>query len=132
MSEGKLNGYVCQGFNPLASFPHKDKLVEGLSKLKFLVTIDPLVTETSKFWQNHGELNDVDPARIQTEVFRLPSSCFAEEDGSLVNSGAGCSGTGARRSRPARRRTTPRSWRSCSRGCARSTRRRAARSPSPS
>jgi formate dehydrogenase major subunit len=87
MSEGKLNGYVCQGFNPLASIPHKDKLVEGLSKLKFLVTIDPLVTETSNFWQPHGELNKVDPARIQTEVFRLPSSCFAEEDGSLVNSG---------------------------------------------
>jgi formate dehydrogenase major subunit len=87
MSEGKVNGYVCQGFNPLASIPHKDKLVEGLSKLKFLVTIDPLVTETSNFWQPHGELNKVDPARIQTEVFRLPSSCFAEEDGSLVNSG---------------------------------------------
>src|SRR5512133_1965184 len=87
MSEGKLNGYVCQGFNPLASIPHKDKLVEGLSKLKFLVTIDPLVTETSNFWQPHGELNPVDPTKIQTEVFRLPSSCFAEEDGSLVNSG---------------------------------------------
>jgi formate dehydrogenase major subunit len=87
MSEGKLNGYVCQGFNPLASIPHKDKLIEGLSKLKFLVTIDPLVTETSNFWQPHGEFNKVDPRAIQTEVFRLPSSCFAEEDGSLVNSG---------------------------------------------
>jgi formate dehydrogenase major subunit len=87
MSEGKVNGYVCQGFNPLASIPHKAKLVEGLSKLKFLVTIDPLVTETSNFWQNHGDLNPVEPAKIMTEVFRLPSSCFAEEDGSLVNSG---------------------------------------------
>jgi formate dehydrogenase major subunit len=87
MSQGKLTGYVCQGFNPLASVPHKDKLVEGLSKLRFLVTIDPLVTETSNFWQNHGELNPVDPAKILTEVFRLPSSCFAEEDGSLTNSG---------------------------------------------
>jgi len=87
MSQGKVNGYLCQGFNPLASIPHKDKVVTGLSKLKFLVTIDPLVTETSNFWQNHGALNDVDPATIQTEVFRLPSTCFAEEDGSLVNSG---------------------------------------------
>ncbi|MDU8421223.1 hypothetical protein RYA60_23555, partial [Pseudomonas syringae] len=26
-------------------------------------------------------------ADIQTEVFRLPSSCFAEENGSIVNSG---------------------------------------------
>ncbi len=59
----------------------------SLSKLKFLVTIDPLNTETSTFWQNHGESNDVDPAKIQTEVFRLPSTCFAEENGSIVNSG---------------------------------------------
>jgi formate dehydrogenase major subunit len=87
MSQGKLNGYVCQGFNPLAAVPHKEKLIEGLSKLKFLVTIDPLVTETSNFWENHGDLNPVDPSKIMTEVFRLPSSCFAEEDGSLTNSG---------------------------------------------
>jgi formate dehydrogenase major subunit len=50
------------------------------------VIIDPLETETSDFWQNHGEFNDVDPLNISTEVFRLPSTCFAEEDGSLVNS----------------------------------------------
>ncbi len=87
MYQGKFNGYVCQGFNPLAAVPNKEKLLEGLSKLKFLVTIDPLVTETSNFWQNHGELNKVDPAKIQTAVFRLPSSCFAEEDGSLTGSG---------------------------------------------
>jgi formate dehydrogenase major subunit len=86
MAQGKVNGYVCQGFNPLASFPNKAMLLDGLSKLKFLVTIDPLVTETSEFWQNHGEFNPVDPSKIQTEVFRLPSTCFAEEDGSLVNS----------------------------------------------
>lgn len=51
------------------------------------MTIDPLNTETSTFWQNHGESNDVDPSKIQTEVFRLPSTCFAEENGSIVNSG---------------------------------------------
>jgi formate dehydrogenase major subunit len=87
MYQGKFNGYVCQGFNPLAAVPNKEKLLEGLSKLKFLVTIDPLATETANFWQNHGELNKVDPAKIQTAVFRLPSSCFAEEDGSLTGSG---------------------------------------------
>jgi len=87
ISQGKVNGYVIQGFNPLASMPNKARLVESLSKLKYLVIIDPLVTETSNFWQSRGEFNQVDPAQIQTEVFRLPSSCFAEEDGSLVNSG---------------------------------------------
>jgi formate dehydrogenase major subunit len=87
MYQGKMNGYLCQGFNPLASMPDKAKLIDGLSKLKYLVIIDPLVTETSTFWKNYGDLNPVDSKKIQTEVFRLPSSCFAEEDGALVNSG---------------------------------------------
>ena len=87
MSQGKLNGYICQGFNPVGSFPNKAKVITGLSKLKFLVTIDPLKTETSEFWKNYGEFNDVKTAEIQTTVFRLPSTCFAEEDGSLTNSG---------------------------------------------
>jgi formate dehydrogenase major subunit len=87
MHQGRLNGYVCQGFNAVAAFPNKQKLVDALSKLKFLVVIDPLATETSEFWRNFGVHNDVDSSKIQTEVFRLPSTCFAEEDGSLVNSG---------------------------------------------
>ena len=86
MNNGKVNGYFCQGFNPLASAPCKVKVSGSLAKLKYLVIIDPLATETSEFWQNHGEYNDVDPTKIQTEVFRLPSTCFAEEDGSLVSS----------------------------------------------
>jgi formate dehydrogenase major subunit len=48
--------------------------------------MDPLATETSEFWKNYGEHNDVDPSTIQTEVFRLPTTCFAEEDGSVVSS----------------------------------------------
>jgi len=87
MHQGKMNGYICQGFNPLAAAPYKAKLIDAFSKLKFLVIMDPLVTETSEFWRNYGEHNDVDTASIQTEVFRLPTTCFAEEEGALVNSG---------------------------------------------
>ena len=87
MNQGKLNGYICQGFNPVGSFPNKKKIVSGLSKLKYLVIIDPLNTETAEFWKNFGESNDVKSEEIQTTVFRLPSTCFAEEDGSLTNSG---------------------------------------------
>jgi len=86
MHQGKMNGYLAQGFNPLAAAPNKAKLTAGFSKLKFLVIMDPLATETSEFWRNYGEHNDVDPSKIQTEVFRLPTTCFAEENGTLVNS----------------------------------------------
>lgn len=86
MHQGKVNGFLVQGFNPLAAVPNKQKLSAALSKLKYLVVMDPLETETSEFWKNYGPLNDVKPEEIQTEVFRFPSSCFAEETGSFTNS----------------------------------------------
>ncbi|XHN81553.1 Formate dehydrogenase, nitrate-inducible, major subunit [Lonepinella sp. MS14435] len=86
MDQGKINGYICQGYNPLASYPDKNKISSALRKLKFLIICDPLATDTSEFWNFHGEFNDVNPADIQTEVIRLPTICFAEEDGSIANS----------------------------------------------
>lgn len=86
MSHGEINGYFCQGFNALAAFPHKAKITASLSRLKYLVVIDPLSTETAEFWRNQGEYHDVNPEEIGTEVFRLPTTSFAEEDGSIVNS----------------------------------------------
>ncbi len=86
MHQGKMNGYFCQGFNPLLSFPNKGKLKAALAKLKFLVVMDPLETETARFWEDHGEFNPSKPEEIQTEVFELPTTCFAEDEGSLVNS----------------------------------------------
>src|SRR5215468_7595398 len=87
MHQGRMNGYFCQGFNPLLSFPNRKKCTAALSKLKFLVSIDPLQTETARFWQNHGEHNAVNSSKIRTEVIQLPSTCFAEDEGALVNSG---------------------------------------------
>ena len=84
--EGKITGYVIQGFNPLMTFPNRAKVTEAFSKMKFLVVMDPLQTETARFWQNHGEYNDVKSADIQTEVFELPTTCFAEDEGSLSTS----------------------------------------------
>ncbi len=87
MSRGEVNLYFCQGFNPLLSFPNRAKLTQALSKLKLLVTIDPLQTETGHFWEDHGIYNEVEPSKIMTEVLELPSTCFAEDEGATVNSG---------------------------------------------
>lgn len=86
MYQGKMHGLLVQGFNATASFPDAKRVVEAFSKLKFMVVMDPLDTETANFWQNHDEFHDVDPSKIQTTVFRLPTPCFAEEEGSIVNS----------------------------------------------
>ncbi len=87
MHQGKMNGFICQGFNPLASIPNKKKVTAALSKLKYMVTLDPMITETDSFWENHDKFNEVDTASIKTEVFRLPTTCFAEDVGSFTNSG---------------------------------------------
>ena len=73
MNQGKMTAYFCQGFNPLQAFPNKAKIASALSKLKLLVVMDPLDTETARFWENHGEYNNADPAKIQTEVIQLPT-----------------------------------------------------------
>jgi formate dehydrogenase major subunit len=84
MHKGEYTGFVSQGFNPLTSVPNKKKVGEALSRLKYFVVIDPLATETSEFWKNYGEFNDVDPSKIATEVFRLPATSFAEDTGSFT------------------------------------------------
>ncbi len=87
MYQGKIHGFLCQGFNPLASVANKKKVGDALAKLKYMVVMDPLATDTSEFWKPHGEFNDVKPEEIQTEVFRLPTTLFAETTGSFTNSG---------------------------------------------
>ena len=87
MYQGQLNGFVCQGFNPLAALPNKKKLSAAMAKLKYLVIIDPLRTETGEFWKNFGDQNNVKPEEIKTEVIRLPANCFAEDAGTFTNSG---------------------------------------------
>ena len=87
MYEGKINGFFCQGFNPLASVANKKKVSDAMAKLKYMVVMDPLATDTSEYWKPHGEFNEVDPAKIPTEVFRLPTTLFAETAGTFTNSG---------------------------------------------
>ena len=86
MAAGQMNGLFCQGLNILMAAPNKAKVATGLAKLKWLVIIDPLETETARFWENHGEFNNVDPKAIQTEVIQLPATAYAEEEGSATNS----------------------------------------------
>ncbi|PYE59056.1 formate dehydrogenase (quinone-dependent) catalytic subunit [Shewanella chilikensis] len=87
MYRGQINGCIVQGVNAINSMPNRNKNLKALSKLKYLIVLDNLASETATFWQNEPDYNEVDTASIQTEVFRLPTTCFAEEEGSIVNSG---------------------------------------------
>jgi len=73
MYQGKMKGLLVQGFNAQGSFPDASRVTEAFSKLKFMVVMDPLKTETASFWENHGDAHATDPSKIGTEVFRLPT-----------------------------------------------------------
>ena len=81
--QGRLEGFITLGFNPLLAGPDVSRLIQAMSKLKWKVVIDPFMLDTAEFWKAPG----VDPANIDTEVLYLPTTHWIERDGSFTNSG---------------------------------------------
>jgi formate dehydrogenase major subunit len=69
--------------NPANIGPNSNAVIKALSNLKWLVVMDPFQTGTSEFWKAPG----VDTAKVQTEVFMVPTTDWLEKDGSFTNSG---------------------------------------------
>ncbi len=91
MYAGGIEGLISFGMNPVAGGPHSTKMIEALGKLKWLIVAENFETETASFWKAQDAAGqDYPNARraeeIETEVFLLPASCFAEKDGTFVNS----------------------------------------------
>jgi formate dehydrogenase major subunit len=91
MYAGKVEGLISFGMNPVANGPNSLKMIKALGKLKWLCVVENFETETAAFWnarklaeKDYPRADDV--TRIATEVFLLPAACFAEKDGSFVNS----------------------------------------------
>jgi formate dehydrogenase major subunit len=80
---GNLDGLFAGGMSGVNIGPDSGRMSESLSKLKWLVVMDPLATATSEFWRQPG----IDPKNVQTEVFFFPCTHWIEKDGSFVNSG---------------------------------------------
>jgi len=79
-------GFITAGMNPVGIGPNTGKVIAALAKLKWLVVIENYEIETATFWKAPKEYGGPAPAEIQTEVFQLPASGFAEKDGSFTNS----------------------------------------------
>jgi formate dehydrogenase major subunit len=77
---------ISFGMNPVGLGPNSKKMVAALSKLKWLVVVENVETETSIFWKAPAEYEGADPAQIKTEVYLLPAASFAEKDGTFTNS----------------------------------------------
>jgi formate dehydrogenase-N alpha subunit len=80
-------GLMTFGFNPVAVGPNSSKMINALSKLKWMVVGENYQIETATFWRAPKEYGGPDSSKIQTEVFQLPCGGFAETDGSFTNSG---------------------------------------------
>src|SRR5262245_31265859 len=79
-------GFISFGMNPVGLGPNSKKMVAALSKLKWMVVVENVETETAIFWKSPAEYDPATPDKIQTEVYMLPASGFAEKDGTFTNS----------------------------------------------
>ena len=79
-------GLITFGMNPAGLGPNSKKMVAALSKLKWLVVVENVETETAMFWKAPKEYGGADPSQIKTEVLLLPAASFAEKDGTFTNS----------------------------------------------
>jgi formate dehydrogenase major subunit len=87
MHQGRLDGFISYGMNPVSNGPHSRKVISALSQLKWLVVAECFEQETASFWKPEIlELVNKKPADVQTEVFLLPAANFAEKDGTFTNS----------------------------------------------
>jgi formate dehydrogenase major subunit len=89
MYNGKMDGFLSFGMNPVNNGPHSRKVITALAKLKYLVVAENFETETASFWKpDITALNEdkMTTADVKTEVFLLPAANFAEKDGNFVNS----------------------------------------------
>jgi formate dehydrogenase major subunit len=79
-------GFITFGMNPVGLGPNSKKMVAALSKLKWMVVVENVETETAGFWKAPKEYDGAEPGKIPTEVFLLPAASFAEKDGTFTNS----------------------------------------------
>ena len=81
--QGRLEGFVTLGFNPLLAGPAVPRLLQSMSRLKWMAVIDPFLLDSAEFWRAPG----MDPAEVDTEVMYMPTTHWIERDGSFTNSG---------------------------------------------
>ncbi len=83
MYNGHIKGGFIWGTNPAQSVPNSNKVRKAMENLDWACFAEVHHTESTDFWRRPG----VDPAKVKTECFLLPSANRAEKDGSITNSG---------------------------------------------
>jgi formate dehydrogenase major subunit len=81
--KGRMEGVILSGMTAASIGPDANQVQQALANLKWLVVMDAVPTTSSEFWQAPG----VDPSKVKTEVFLVPSTHWIEKEGSFTNSG---------------------------------------------
>ncbi|RKQ88584.1 formate dehydrogenase-N subunit alpha [Brockia lithotrophica] len=90
MRQGIVEGLIQMGQNIATSGQHASFIrTDALPKLKWMVIVDPFLTESATFWKDAPEVKEgkLKPEEIQTEIFVFPAAAFAEKSGSITNTG---------------------------------------------
>ena len=87
MAEGKLDGLFIMGQNPAVGAPNGRFQRKSMAKLKWLVVRDMVETESASWWYAGPEVErgEIDPKKLQTEIFLFPAAGHGEKDGCFTN-----------------------------------------------
>jgi formate dehydrogenase major subunit len=87
MIEGRCQGFLCVGQNPVVGSANARIMRKALRSLKWLVVRDMNEVESASFWYDSPEVEsgEVRPEDIGTEVFFLPAAAHTEKDGSFTS-----------------------------------------------
>ncbi|NDD31477.1 MAG: hypothetical protein EB084_24765, partial [Proteobacteria bacterium] len=77
LARGDLEVVMLLGQNPVHGSGNPRAVEQALGRLRLLVSIDPFINETARFWER--------VPGCATEVLALPSAMFAEKPGSRTN-----------------------------------------------
>src|SRR2546430_2758891 len=80
MADGRLEGLFVMGQNPAVGAPNAKFERRALAKLKWLVVLDMVETETAAFWKD-----EFDPSEVETGGFLFPAASHVEEEGTFTN-----------------------------------------------
>jgi formate dehydrogenase major subunit len=82
MYQGKMRGGFIFGLNPMNTTANTHKARAAMDKLDWVVVSELHHSETTDNWHRPG----VDPKKVKTEYFLLPSAHRIEKEGTVTNS----------------------------------------------
>jgi formate dehydrogenase major subunit len=81
--KGQMKGGFIVGLNPAQSVPNSNKVRKALDNFDWLIMMELHHSETTDNWHRPG----VDPKKVKTECFLIPSAHRLEREGTISNSG---------------------------------------------